>query len=172
MPSHLRRQLDLPAVAQTLSDPRQPNPIQNSRCTSGVYEASNTVRPFGQGAPLTGNVALWETLVATALLLVLHWLLSHALARSPWLCRMLEGKAVVLGQGGSVQNDKLRRHASATQICLRLSAGRASRVRRQHFNGEGSRSAWMAEAARETPYRLGAAAAIVPLQTSTPQKQS
>lgn len=60
---------------------------------------------------LTGNAQLWETLFATTLLLVLHWLLSHAVARSPWLSRMLEGKAVVLGQGGSVEDEKLRRHA-------------------------------------------------------------
>ena len=43
---------------------------------------------------LTGNAHLWGTLAATTLLMALHWLLSHAAARSPWLSHLVEGRSI------------------------------------------------------------------------------
>ncbi|MDQ2735850.1 MAG: DUF421 domain-containing protein [Pseudomonadota bacterium] len=60
---------------------------------------------------LTGNAQLWGTLAATALLLGLHWLLSHAVARSPWLSRIFEGKAIYLAEEGRVKAPALKLHA-------------------------------------------------------------
>ncbi len=60
---------------------------------------------------LTGNAQLWETLAATALLLALHWLLSHAVARSVRLSRIFEGKAIRLGEEGRVDALALKLHA-------------------------------------------------------------
>ncbi len=50
---------------------------------------------------LTGNSALIGTLAATTLLVVLHWFLVHAAARSARLSRFLEGTAIELARNGS-----------------------------------------------------------------------
>lgn len=60
---------------------------------------------------LTGGAPLWGTLAATTLLMALHWLLSHAAARSARLSRLLEGRSVRLGKGGDLEPSLLRRHA-------------------------------------------------------------
>ncbi len=60
---------------------------------------------------LTGNAQLWGTLAATALLLALHWLLSHAVARSVRLSSIFEGKAIRLGEEGRVEVPALKLHA-------------------------------------------------------------
>ncbi|MDQ2762583.1 MAG: DUF421 domain-containing protein [Pseudomonadota bacterium] len=60
---------------------------------------------------LTGNAQLWGTLAATALLLALHWLLSHAVARSVWLSSIFEGKAVHLAEEGRLKAPALKLHA-------------------------------------------------------------
>ena len=59
---------------------------------------------------ITGNAPLWGTLVATSLLLVLHWLLARAAAHSPRLSRLLEGHAIRLGRGGTLDAPALKRH--------------------------------------------------------------
>jgi uncharacterized membrane protein YcaP (DUF421 family) len=51
---------------------------------------------------LTGNAPLAGTLAATALLMLLHWLLVQAAARSPAISRAVEGGAIELGRGGAV----------------------------------------------------------------------
>jgi uncharacterized membrane protein YcaP (DUF421 family) len=53
---------------------------------------------------LTGNAPLGGTLAATSLLMLLHWLLSQAAARSPALSRLFEGRVHVLGRGGRVEH--------------------------------------------------------------------
>ena len=60
---------------------------------------------------LTGNAHLWGTLAATTLLMALHWVLSHAAARSPGLSHLLEGRSIHLSGGGQVDERALARHA-------------------------------------------------------------
>ena len=60
---------------------------------------------------LTGSVPLWGTLAATTLLMALHWVLSHAAARSAVLSHLLEGGAAQLGKAGELDGDALKRHA-------------------------------------------------------------
>jgi uncharacterized membrane protein YcaP (DUF421 family) len=60
---------------------------------------------------LTGNAPLAGTLAATTLLMLLHWLLAHAAARSPFVSRLVEGRAIELGRGGRIEPDRLRRLA-------------------------------------------------------------
>jgi uncharacterized membrane protein YcaP (DUF421 family) len=60
---------------------------------------------------LTGNAALLGTLVATTLLMALHWALAHGAARSARLSQLLEGRSVRLGEGGRVEAAALARHA-------------------------------------------------------------
>jgi uncharacterized membrane protein YcaP (DUF421 family) len=60
---------------------------------------------------LTGSAPLWGTLAASALLMIFHWLLAQAAARSTTLSHVLEGRAVRLGQGGRIDARTLARHA-------------------------------------------------------------
>jgi len=46
--------------------------------------------------------------------LVLHWILAQAAVRSRWLASILEGTAIELGRGGSVDQAIMRRN-SVTQ---------------------------------------------------------
>src|SRR3954452_1615306 len=49
---------------------------------------------------LTGSVALWGTLAATRVLMILHCILAQATAQSPRLSRLLEGRSIHLGEHG------------------------------------------------------------------------
>jgi uncharacterized membrane protein YcaP (DUF421 family) len=60
---------------------------------------------------LTGSAPLWGTFAASALLMILHWLLAMAAARSATLSHILEGRPVHLGQGGQLDAPGLQRHA-------------------------------------------------------------
>ncbi len=60
---------------------------------------------------LTGSAPLWGTFAASALLMILHWLLALAAARSATLSRILEGRAVRLGHDGQLDTAGLARHA-------------------------------------------------------------
>jgi len=60
---------------------------------------------------LTGQASLGGTLAATTVLMVLHWVLAQAAARSTWLANILEGTPIELGRGGSVDHATLRRHS-------------------------------------------------------------
>lgn len=60
---------------------------------------------------LTGGAPLFGTLAATTVLLLLHWLLSHAAALSPAISRIIEGKCVLLGKDGNVDGRALVSHA-------------------------------------------------------------
>ncbi len=63
---------------------------------------------------MTGNAALFGTLAATTLLIVVHGLLAEAAARSGMVARLLEGRAIELGRDGSLDAAALRRHAIST----------------------------------------------------------
>jgi uncharacterized membrane protein YcaP (DUF421 family) len=61
---------------------------------------------------LTGNAPLAGTLAATSVLMLLHWLLSQAAARSAAVSRLVEGRPIELGRGGRMT----RRHGFRTAI--------------------------------------------------------
>jgi uncharacterized membrane protein YcaP (DUF421 family) len=83
-------------------------------------------RAFGRWAPLdivvsivvgsnlsraiTGNADLGGTLLATSLMLALHWLCARAAARWPAVSRTLEGSPVVLGSRGRIDSSAMSRH--------------------------------------------------------------
>lgn len=60
---------------------------------------------------LTGQASLGGTLAATTVLMVLHWVLAQAAARSAWLAGILEGMPIELGRGSSVDQATMRRHS-------------------------------------------------------------
>ena len=60
---------------------------------------------------ITGGAELWSTLAATTLLMVLHWILSHAAARWPRLSHLLEGRPIDLARDGRLDERALARHA-------------------------------------------------------------
>jgi len=60
---------------------------------------------------LTGQASLGGTLAATTVLMVLHWVLAQAAARSAWLAGILEGTPIELGRGGSLDPAAMRRHS-------------------------------------------------------------
>jgi uncharacterized membrane protein YcaP (DUF421 family) len=59
---------------------------------------------------LTGSVPLAGTLGASAVLVGLHVLLAHGVARSKGLSAVIEGEAIELGRNGSVDLKKRQRH--------------------------------------------------------------
>jgi uncharacterized membrane protein YcaP (DUF421 family) len=81
----------------------------------GKWSALDTVVAIIAGSNLsraiTGSAPLWGTLAATAILMLLHWILAYAVARSPRLSRVLEGRPVDLAHEGQVRKSALRRHA-------------------------------------------------------------
>ena len=60
---------------------------------------------------LTGNADLRGTLAATTLMVALHWVIAHAVARSAMLSRMVEGSAVELARSGAAITRMFLRHA-------------------------------------------------------------
>jgi uncharacterized membrane protein YcaP (DUF421 family) len=61
---------------------------------------------------LTGSAPLVGTMVATALLMLIHWILASAAARSDRLSAIVEGRAIELARGGGpVRRDELLRHS-------------------------------------------------------------
>ncbi len=59
---------------------------------------------------LTGSAPFAGTLLATAVLILLHWLLAQAAARSEMWSRILEGHLILLGQGGKLQPHTMKTH--------------------------------------------------------------
>ena len=60
---------------------------------------------------MTGSANLFGSILATTLLLILHWALAHASARWPAWSRVLEGPPVRLAQDGRIDHQALLRHA-------------------------------------------------------------
>jgi len=54
------------------------------------------------GRAITGGAPLGGTILASALLMCLHWIAGKAAARSDKLSKLLEGSPVLLGQDGRV----------------------------------------------------------------------
>ena len=52
---------------------------------------------------LTGSATLGGTLIATTLLMALHWVLAHLAARSTWFSALVEGKPIELGRDGTTE---------------------------------------------------------------------
>ena len=59
---------------------------------------------------ITGNAPLIGTLVASALLMALHWLVSYVAARSRRASAFLEGTAIELVSAGAIKEAERRRH--------------------------------------------------------------
>jgi uncharacterized membrane protein YcaP (DUF421 family) len=60
---------------------------------------------------LTGSADLVGTLLATTLLMILHWVLARVAARSARLSRLIEGGAVQIARNGQLQATALQRQA-------------------------------------------------------------
>jgi uncharacterized membrane protein YcaP (DUF421 family) len=60
---------------------------------------------------ITGSAALWGTIAATTLLMVLHWTLAHAAARWPVMSHVFEGRAKRLAAEGRLDETTLKHHA-------------------------------------------------------------
>ena len=60
---------------------------------------------------LTGSAPLGGTLAATTLLMLLHWVLAQAAARSRWISEIVEGNPIELARGGEARQESLMRHS-------------------------------------------------------------
>lgn len=58
---------------------------------------------------MTGGAPFWGTLASVALLVALHLLLVHALARHDMLARWVEGRPILLARDGRVDEQARRR---------------------------------------------------------------
>lgn len=67
---------------------------------------------------LTGSAPLVGTLVATTLLMALHWVLAQSAARWPRLSHLLEGRPILLAKDGRLDSKSLVTHA-VTEADLR-----------------------------------------------------
>ncbi len=59
---------------------------------------------------LTGNAPLWGTLAATALLMILHWVLARASAYWPAASRVLEGRPIPLTEASRLDETARKRN--------------------------------------------------------------
>ena len=66
---------------------------------------------------LTGHAPLLGTLAATTVLFALHSVLVHAVARSAWLSRLLEGKAIDLARDWN-RNEANLLHRAVSEVDL------------------------------------------------------
>jgi len=60
---------------------------------------------------LTGSAPLWGTLAASTVLIAVHWLLGHAVARYGWASRLLEGRPIPLAPGGKLDERRRKAHS-------------------------------------------------------------
>ena len=60
---------------------------------------------------LTGNAPLLGTLLATTLLMMLHWILAQLAARSPRISELLEGAQIVLVRDGKADPACLKKQS-------------------------------------------------------------
>ena len=67
---------------------------------------------------LTGNTELWSAFAATTLLVALHWIVARAAVQWKAVSRIVEGEAVHVGRGGSV-NPKLMLRYGITDATLK-----------------------------------------------------
>jgi uncharacterized membrane protein YcaP (DUF421 family) len=79
---------------------------------------------------MTGNAPLAGTMVAAAVMALLHVVLAHGVARSSKLARIFEGKPVTLIDHGCIDHD-MRRRNKISEADLREA------LREQGIDGEG-----------------------------------
>ena len=60
---------------------------------------------------LTGSAPLIGTLLATTLLVLLHWFLAQLVARSPRVSELFEGAQIVLGRNGKTDPSQLKKES-------------------------------------------------------------
>lgn len=97
----------------------------SGRRTFAQWSALDLVVSFIVGSALsramTGSAPLPGTLAAVAVLVFLHVLLSHAVARSPRLSRLVEGTPVRLVRDGMLDRQaRLRHGVSESDLCEAL----------------------------------------------------
>lgn len=93
----------------------------SGRRTFGKWSALDIVVSIMLGSSLsralTGSAPLFGTMAASAVLVLLHWLLAQGAARSPGLARLVEGAAIDLGQAGRLDEAaRLRQSVSAADL--------------------------------------------------------
>lgn len=67
------------------------------------------------GRAITGGAPLGGTLLASGLLMCLHWITGKAAARSDKLSKLLEGSPVLLGRDGQI-NEPIRQSYSISNV--------------------------------------------------------
>jgi len=76
----------------------------DGRRVFGKWSALDIIVAIIVGSSLSrarrGNASLVGTILATTLLMVLHWLVAQAAARFPRISRLVEGSAIELAVGG------------------------------------------------------------------------
>ena len=77
-----------------------------------IIAGSSLARAMTASAPFGG------TLAAVALLMLLHLTFAYAVSRSPRLSELIEGRSVLLGEGGRL-DDGARRHHLISQADIR-----------------------------------------------------
>jgi uncharacterized membrane protein YcaP (DUF421 family) len=60
---------------------------------------------------LTGNAPLLGTMLATTVLMAVHWVLAHAAARRSALSHAVEGRSIALAKDGALDPEIMKRHA-------------------------------------------------------------
>jgi uncharacterized membrane protein YcaP (DUF421 family) len=60
---------------------------------------------------LTGSAPLWGTLAASTVLIAIHWLLGHAVARYSWASHLLEGRPIRLARDGKLDHRRRKAHS-------------------------------------------------------------
>lgn len=87
----------------------------SGRRTFGKWSALDIVVSIMLGSSLsralTGNAPLLGTMGASAVLVLLHWVLAQAAARSTRLARFIEGTAIELSRGGQLDRRARLRHS-------------------------------------------------------------
>lgn len=67
------------------------------------------------GRAITGGAPLGGTILASCVLMCLHWIIGKAAARSDQLSKLFEGSSVLLGRDGQI-NDLARRSYSISNV--------------------------------------------------------
>ena len=60
---------------------------------------------------LTGSAPLWGTLAASTVLIAIHWLLGHAVARYSWASLLHEGRALRIAADGKLDDRRRKSHS-------------------------------------------------------------
>ena len=97
----------------------------SGRRTFGKWSALDIVVSIVLGSSLsralTGSAPLLGTMAASAVLVLLHWLLAQAVARRPLLARWVEGPAISIARDGRLDDQaRLRQSLSDADLAETL----------------------------------------------------